>query len=864
VKVLRARIVVRGAVQGVGFRPFVYRLATELGLTGWVSNSSQGVWIEVEGSQDQLDSFLLRVENDKPPRSSIYSLESSILDAVGLSGFEIRESCAAARTTALVLPDIATCSDCLREIFAPGNRRYLYPFTNCTNCGPRFSIIESLPYDRSNTTMKTFQMCEPCRNEYGSPGDRRFHAQPNACPDCGPRLELWDYSGSVLASRHEALRQAAELLGNGRILALKGLGGFHLLVDARNQEAVLKIRERKHRAEKPFALLYPSLQSIRMSCEVSELEQRLLLSPESPIVLLRRRKSAGNHSLDDIAQAVAPANPCLGVMLPYTPLHHILMKELNFPLVATSGNISDEPICIEEKEALRRLGGIADAFLVHNRPILRHVDDSVVRLLLGREQILRRARGYAPLPMLLSASSALSLPHQAFGHPLPAGEGSGVRGQAQRSGFHAKLPESRCTEGVTDCVLAVGAHLKNAVAMTLPATSVASPGIEGWMEEGGERGDDVRKFASAPRMTLGGGKDMLAPSSHVLVSQHIGDLETREAFEAFLRVIADLQCLYNAKPERIVCDLHPDYLSSQYAKERALALGVPLIPVQHHYAHVAACMAENQVEAPALGVSWDGTGLGTDDTIWGGEFLLVNETAFDRVAHFRRFRLPGGEAAIKEPKRTALGVLFELFGESLAEHKELAPIRQFPPNDLLILQQMVGKGINSPETSSVGRFFDAVASILGVRHQVTFEGQAAMELEFALGEEDDGCYGLAIDEKDKLVIDWEPMVRQILADLEQRVPIGRITARFHNTLVEVIVEVAYRIGEERVVLTGGCFQNGYLAERAVRRLEAQGFRPYWHQRVPPNDGGMALGQIFAAVRSQIQSRAGMTRVPMTA
>jgi hydrogenase maturation protein HypF len=424
------------------------------------------------------------------------------------------------------------------------------------------------------------------------------------------------------------------------------------------------------------------------------------------------------------------------------------------------------------------------------------------------------------------------------------------------------LPESRCTEGVTDCVLAVGAHLKNAVTMSVAETSTPSYSVE---EESEPRSLMRRRSGEAVQRRTGGTADRTSLAhTQVFISQHIGDLETQEAFDAFLRVIGDFQCLYNAKPGRIVCDLHSDYLSSQYAKERALALEVPLIPVQHHYAHVAACMAENQVEAPVLGVSWDGTGLGTDGTIWGGEFLLVNETAFDRVAHFRRFRLPGGEAAIKEPKRTALGVLFELFGERLAEHKELAPIRQFPPNDLLILQQMVGKGINSPETSSVGRLFDAVASILGVRHQVTFEGQAAMELEFALGQEDDGCYGFAIDEKDTLVIDWEPMVRQILADLEQRVPIGRITARFHNTLVEVIVEVACRIGEEKLVLTGGCFQNGYLAERAVRRLEAEGFRPYWHQRVPPNDGGIALGQIFAAVRSQIQSRTGMTSVPLTA
>jgi hydrogenase maturation protein HypF len=790
-KVSRARIVIRGAVQGVGFRPFVYRLATELGLAGWVSNSSQGVLIEVEGDEGQLDSFLLRIESDKPPRAFIYSLEFSILDVVGFSGFEIRESQAASRPATLVLPDIATCSDCLREIFDPGNRRYLYPFTNCTNCGPRFTIIESLPYDRPNTSMKIFQMCKLCQAECANPEDRRFHAQPNACPECGPRLELWDPSGRVLASSHDALLQAAVQVRLGGILALKGLGGFQLLVDARNRNAVLRIRARKHREEKPFALMYPSLDSIRESCEVSELERRLLLSPECPIVLLHRRKTEGDHQQDRIAPAVAPGNPYLGVMLPYTPLHHILMQELAFPLVATSGNLSDEPICIEEQEALRRLGDIADVFLVHNRPILRHVDDSVVRLIMGREQILRRARGYAPLPVLLECK--------------------------------------------TGSVLAVGAHLKNAVAITVPAPA-------------GPPHDEPEEA------TDGTGEGAFSLPGQVIVSQHIGDLETQGAFEAFLRVIADLGRLYDASPQRIVCDLHPDYLSSQYAKEFALARGLSLSPIQHHYAHVTGCMAENQVEAPALGIAWDGTGLGMDGTIWGGEFLLVNETGFERAAHFRQFKLLGGEAAIKEPRRAALGVLYELFGDRLFEHSELAPVRQFVRGDLLVLQQMLEKGINSPQTSSVGRLFDVVASILGLRHQVAFEGQAAMELEFAVVE-DGGRYGYAIrKEKDTLIIDWEPAIREMLADVERKVPVGKIAARFHNMLVEAAVEIAYRIEEERIVLTGGCFQNRYLAERAVRRFEAEGFRPYWHQRVPPNDGGIALGQVFAVVRKDVFSR----------
>ncbi|MCS6862116.1 MAG: carbamoyltransferase HypF, partial [Abditibacteriales bacterium] len=392
----RLRVTIRGAVQGVGFRPFVYRLATGLGLVGWVNNSSQGVFIEVEGRRPLLEQFLLRLEREKPPRAFIQSLESSFLDPVGFTTFEIHHSDASGEKTALVLPDIATCADCLREIFDPHDRRYLYPFTNCTNCGPRFSIIEALPYDRPNTTMKKFVMCAECQREYDDPLDRRFHAQPNACPACGPHLELWDEVGNVLATHHDALLQAAEAIWEGRVVAVKGLGGFHLVVDARNEPAVVRLRQRKHREEKPLALMYPTMEAVKEDCEVSELEERLLLSPESPIVLLQRQGRQGR-----IAPAVAPCNPYLGVMLPYTPLHHILMRELGFPIVATSGNLSDEPMCTDEREALKRLRGIADVLLVHNRPIVRHVDDSVARIMAGRELVMRRARGYAPLPVRL-------------------------------------------------------------------------------------------------------------------------------------------------------------------------------------------------------------------------------------------------------------------------------------------------------------------------------------------------------------------------------------------------------------------------------------------------------------------------------
>lgn len=743
----RLSVTIRGAVQGVGFRPFVFRLAEELGLTGWVNNSTQGVFLEVEGRRDRLQSFLLRVPREKPARSFIQSLESSWLDPVGFTKFEIRESDAAGAKTALILPDIATCPECLREVFDPADRRHRYPFTNCTHCGPRFSIIESLPYDRPNTTMKRFAMCEACRAECEDPRDRRFHAQPNACPACGPQLELWDRAGKVLAQQNAALEQAAQAIRRGEIAAVKGLGGFHLLVDARNEQAVRRLRELKHREEKPFALMAPSLAVVRALCEVSETEERLLTSPESPIVLLQRRGDAGG-----VAEAVAPHNPCLGVMLPYTPLHHLLLAELGFPVVATSGNLAEEPICTDERDALHRLSGIVDIFLVHDRPIARHVDDSIVRVVMEREMVMRRARGFAPLPVHLSRQS--------------------LRPQ-----------------------LAVGAHLKSAVA--------------------------------------------LAVGGDVFVSQHIGDLESTAAFEAFQRVASDLERLYDTRPVSVACDLHPDYLSTKFARQ----LGVPVREVQHHFAHVVSCMAENELEGPVLGVAWDGTGYGTDGTIWGGEFLVATRHEFERVAHLRQFRLPGGDSAVREPRRCAAGVLYEVFGE-----RAMSAMRGFSRPELQIVWQMLHKQLNAPVSSSAGRLFDAVAAIAGLRQEMRYEGQAAMELEFAAeAAGTDEAYPFVLrDGQSPWVIDWEPMVRAMLDDVAGNEPVGRLAAKFHNALAEMIVAVARRASREQVVLSGGCFQNRYLTERAVRRLEEENFRAYWHQRVPPNDGGIALGQLVAA------------------
>jgi hydrogenase maturation protein HypF len=770
----RCRLIIRGAVQGVGFRPFIYRLATELGLTGWVNNSSQGVFIEVEGQRQQVENFLLRLEPERPPQSFIQSLETVFLDVQGFTEFAIRKSAEGGEKTAIVLPDIATCQACLSEIFDPSNRRYRYPFTNCTNCGPRFSIIEALPYDRAATTMKHFAMCERCAAEYGDPLDRRFHAQPNACAACGPQLELWDGAGKPVAAQHQALLEAADAIRRGAVVAIKGLGGFHLVVDGRSDEAVKKLRKRKRREEKPFALMFPSLESVKAHCEVSGLEERLLLSSESPIVLLRRKQADMGNSAG-LSGLLAPHNPYLGVMLPYTPLHHLLMNELGFAIVATSGNLSDEPICIDEREAVERLKNIADLYLVHNRPIARHVDDSIVRVMAGRELVMRRARGYAPLPVHLKEKTA----------PL----------------------------------LATGAHLKNTVA--------------------------------------------LATGKEIFISQHIGDLETTQAFEAFERVIEDFQTLYESRPQVVACDAHPDYLSTKFAA----GSGLRVENIQHHFAHVMACIAENEIEGDVLGVAWDGTGYGLDGTIWGGEFLRVSDARFERAAHIRTFRLPGGDRAVKEPRRIAIGLLYEIFGDAVFSMTELAPVQAFSTQELSLLSQMLQKRINAPLTSSVGRLFDGVAAMINLRQRVKFEGQAAMELEFALdGVNTDRAYELRIadcallnqDETPSvlspqpsvLIFDWQPMILEVIEDVRGQVSIGEISAKFHNTLVESIVALAEKVGEARVVLTGGCFQNRYLTERAVERLRQRGFSPYWHQRIPPNDGGISLGQAFASIRAE--------------
>ncbi|MGB8703099.1 MAG: carbamoyltransferase HypF, partial [Thermosynechococcaceae cyanobacterium] len=675
----RLHLRVQGMVQGVGFRPFVYTLATGLGLGGWVRNTDSGVDIEVEGSPSKLIAFLEQLERDRPIHSRLFQLETDWLAPYGYNHFEIQSSAPDTATkSAWILPDLTTCPACLDEIFDPGNRRYRYPFTNCTHCGPRYSILTALPYDRPNTTMDAFPMCPDCQREYENPQDRRFHAQPNACPHCGPHLELWDNQGKAIApgsSNPEFIAQAADRIRQGEILALKGLGGFHLIVDARNEAALQKLRDRKHRPTKPLAVMYPNLEALREDCIVSPAEKDLLTSAAAPIVLLKQRRSR-------LAPSIAPHQSTVGAMLPYTPLHHLLLAELGFPVVATSGNRSQVSICTDEQAALRELADIADVFLVHDRPIARPVDDSVVRTIEDQPMLLRRARGFA-----LKASSASE-----------------------------NLP----------CILAVGGHLKNTVALSI--------------------------------------------QNQILVSQHLGDLDQAQPFDRFQETIGQLLNLYAAKTVAIACDTHPDYASTRFTQTLSEQLKAPTIPIQHHYAHVLSAMVDNHLAPPVLGIAWDGTGYGVDGTLWGGEFLAIpDRTEFQRIAHLRTFPLPGGDRAAREPRRAALGLLYEAFGDAAFE-LDCPTLEAFQPQELKLLQTMLQNRVNSPRTSSVGRLFDAIASLIGLCQQSTFEGEAAMQLESTL----EGIqtaetypYKLNQDTAGTWILNWQPMLVSILDDLEK-------------------------------------------------------------------------------------------------
>ncbi len=745
------RITVEGVVQGVGFRPFVYALAARYGLAGWVRNTASAVEIEVEGPAGAIEAFVGDLRDEQPPLAHVERLREADALPQGRDAFEIEHSLDGEGFQP-VSPDVATCPACLREIMDPRDRRSGYAFTNCTDCGPRFTIIRGVPYDRPNTTMAGFAMCPRCRAEYDDPRDRRFHAQPNACPDCGPRLTLLDGRGGPRPG--DPLREAGRLLASGRIVAIKGIGGFHLACDATSESAVRRLRGRKGREAKPLALMVAHLADADRLCVVSTEERRLLASAARPIVLLRARPGAG------IAPSVAPGLGRLGVMLPYSPLHHLLFETAGATLpalVMTSGNRSEEPIATDEADALHRLSGIGDAFLLHDRPIYVRCDDSVTRVAAGGEVPIRRSRGYAPLPV--------------------------------------RLPfESRP-------VLAVGAELKSAVCVT--------------------RGP------------------------YAFLSPHIGDLENVETYVSYRSMVERMTALFRVEPTAVAHDLHPDYLSTRYAL--ALDPAVPRVVVQHHHAHVAACMAEHRLTGPVIGVAFDGSGYGPDGAVWGGEILVADYAGFERVGHLGYVPMPGGDRAAREPFRMALA---HLLRAGASWEPDLPPLRASADAEREMVRWQLDRQVNAPLTSSVGRLFDAVASLAGVRHRARFEAQAAMELE-ALAEGLVGApYPIELTGVAPLVIEPGPIIRGVADDVAEGTSAAWIAARFHATVAEAVARVCERVrastGLDRVVLAGGVFQNAVLLDATRRRLGPCGFEVFSHHLVPPNDGGIALGQAAVA------------------
>ncbi len=763
IELARARIFVRGIVQGVGFRPFIYRLASDHELKGWVLNSTEGVVIEVEGPTDRLEEFITDITLKAPPLAVIEKVEASFLPPVGYKSFIIQASQEQEDKFVLISPDICICPDCLRELFDPLDRRYLYPFINCTNCGPRFTIIKDIPYDRPKTTMLAFQMCPSCELEYHNPSDRRFHAQPNACSTCGPRV--WLVNGRTTGEGDEAIRIARYLLSRGTIVAVKGLGGFHLACDAINDASVARLRERKGRVNKPFAVMSLDCQTVERYCHVSDAERQLLESPQRPIVLLRHKSDS------PISVLVAPNNSYLGVILPYTPLHYLLLerrgdKTDTMALVMTSGNMSEEPIAIGNGEALERLRPLADAFLLHDRDIHVRCDDSVTRLFEGKETVIRRSRGYAPFPVRLNFE--------------------------------------------TRPVLACGAELKNTFC--------------------------------------------LIKENYAFLSQHIGDMENLETLNSFESGIEHFKRLFRVSPEVIAYDLHPEYLATKYAaqlrRDGAKDLGreVQFVPVQHHHAHIASCLAENGVSGPVIGVAFDGTGYGEDGQIWGGEFLVGDFQQFKRRAHLKYMVLPGGEAAIRKPYRMALSYLYHL---PISLTSGLSLFDRIDPLELKIMRRQIEKAINSPLTSSCGRLFDAVSSLLGICDVITYEGEAAIELEMLADDSVEDRYHWPLPRsKFPIVIDQEPIFCDIIDDLKAGVPIAVISAKFHNAVAEMVSGVCCLIRERdglsKVALSGGVFQNVYLLKRTLSHLQRKGFELYIHHQVPSNDGGIALGQAVIA------------------
>jgi hydrogenase maturation protein HypF len=771
----RVQIQVQGIVQGVGFRPFVYSLAQKNSLTGRVLNNESGVLIDLEGERESIDQFLTALKADPPTLSRIESVRvRDLLDNANYADFRIVASATDGRKFVPISPDVATCADCLRELFDPHDRRFRYPFINCTNCGPRFTIVEDVPYDRAKTTMREFEMCLECRAEYEDPLDRRFHAEPTACAKCGPQVSLAGADGSVPAGRtrssspptgDEAIERTTALLAEGKIVAIKGIGGFHLACEALNEKAVQTLRQRKYREDKPFALMARTLDVIREYCVVSRSEEELLLSPARPIVLLERKPSAV------LPEAIAPRVNTLGFMLPYSPLHHLLFEYLDRPLVMTSANISDEPICYEDKEALERLSPIADCYLLHNRRIHMRTDDSVLRIVeapvsqrSGRDArapvlILRRSRGYAPAPI--------------------------------KTGFKFERE-----------ILACGAELKNTFCLTR---------------------DD-----------------------YAFVSHHIGDLENVETLRSFTEGIEHFKRLFYLEPDVVAYDLHPEYLSTKYAL--ALDSIRTKLGIQHHHAHIASCMADNQIKGDVIGIAMDGLGFGTDGRLWGGEFFVANLAEAERIAHLEYMPMPGGAKAIREPWRMAAAYLQATFGDDFLK-MNLPFVSEMDRRVWQTLKRMVATGTNSPATSSMGRLFDAVSSLLRLRDATNYEGQAAIELEQIADPVCQEKYQFELTD-DGSIIRAQKIIRSAVSDILSGVPPRTISAKFHLGVADLIATVGRRVRSDRklnrVVLSGGVFQNVFLLRAVCAMLNGEGFEVFSHSRVPANDGGIALGQAAVA------------------
>jgi hydrogenase maturation protein HypF len=752
--VRRKRITVQGIVQGVGFRPFIYRLAHELGLSGWVKNTPDGVIIEVQGEGGVLEKFVEDIMLRKPPLSRITSILSEEMDPIPEeSGFSIIGSSQEGDLRPVIPPDVAICEECEREIFDPSNRRYLYPFTNCTNCGPRFTIVEFIPYDRPKTTMKVFEMCEECKREYNDPLDRRFHAQPNACPVCGPRVwvevsDAFDFKPSSLSLDGDPIAVVGRALSTGMIVAIKGLGGFHIACDARNDDAVSELRRRKGRAWKPFALMCSDLEEARRVVQISKREEEILTSPQRPILLARAREGNG------ISPLVAPKNPYLGVMLPYTPLHLILFRHSPQTLVMTSGNFSEEPIAYRNEEAKERLSYMVDLFLMHNRDIYVPCDDSVIKDMGLGTIMIRRSRGYVPTSVEIPLDSPP--------------------------------------------ILSCGADMRNTFCVAFGREAVPS--------------------------------------------QHIGDLEWAETFSYYERAIDHMMGLLQVKPIAIICDMHPGYISTSYGMRRARELGIRTLMVQHHHAHLASCMAENGILSTCIGVAFDGTGYGEDGTIWGGEFFVGNPIdGFKRVAHLKPIPMPGGEAAIRRPLRMAW---------SYMRDSGLDPTGLLDEKEGRIIDVILERRANAPFTSSMGRLFDAVSAMIGVCTEETYEGQPAAELEMVATDVWDPSLPPypweAIELRDRILISLSPAIREIWHEHKKGEDPRLISARFHRTISEMIAGICSRISEETgirdVVISGGVFQNSLLLSDSIRLLKELGLNPIIHREVPPNDGGISLGQ----------------------